>query len=45
METGPTYDDLLEVNPNVAPFLDSRTFRFLGVKNGWVYWLTVNLGS
>ncbi len=31
---GPAYDDFLEVNPNVARFLDSHTFRFLGVKNG-----------
>jgi hypothetical protein len=42
---GPTYDDFLEVNPNVARFLDSHTFRFLGVKNGSVYRVTVNLGG
>ena len=44
-KTGPTYDDFLEVNPNVARFLDSHTFRFLGVKNGSVYRVTVNLGD
>jgi hypothetical protein len=42
---GPAYDDFLEVNPNVARFLDSHTFRFLGVKNGSVYRVTVNLGG
>ncbi len=44
-KTGPGYDDFLEVNPNVARFLDSHTFRFLGVKNGSVYRVTVNLGG
>jgi hypothetical protein len=44
-KTGPAYDDFLEVNPNVARFLDSHTFRFLGVKNGSVYRVTVNLGG
>jgi hypothetical protein len=42
---GSGYDDFLEVNPNVARFLDSHTFRFLGVKNGSVYRVTVNLGG
>jgi hypothetical protein len=42
---GPAYDDFLEVNRNVARFLDSHTFRFLGVKNGSVYRVTVNLGG
>jgi hypothetical protein len=44
-KSAPTYDDFLEVNRNVARFLDSRTFRFLGVKNGSVYRVTVNLGG
>jgi hypothetical protein len=44
-KTGPAYDDFLEVNRNVARFLDSHTFRFLGVKNGSVYRVTVNLGG
>ncbi len=44
-KTGPVYDDILEVNPNVARFLDSHTFRFLGVKNGSVYRVSVNLGG
>jgi hypothetical protein len=42
---GSPYDDFLEVNRNVARFLDSHTFRFLGVKNGSVYRVTVNLGG
>ena len=40
---GPAYDDFLEVNRNVARFLDPHTFRFLGVKHGSVYRVTVNL--
>jgi hypothetical protein len=44
-KTGPTYDDFLEVNPNVARFLDSHTFRYLGVKGGMVYRVVVNLGG
>jgi hypothetical protein len=44
-KTGPTYEDFLEVNPNVARFIDSHTFRFLGVKNGSVYRVTVNLAG
>ena len=44
-KTGPVYEDFLEVNPNVARFLDSHTFRFLGVKNGSVYRVTVDLGG
>lgn len=44
-KTGPVYDDFLEVNPNVARFLDAHTYRFLGVKNGSVYRVTVNLGG
>ncbi len=39
------YDDFLEVNRNNARFLDAHTFRFLGVKNGSVYRVTVNLGG
>lgn len=42
---GAGYDDFLEVNRNVARFLDSHTFRFLGVKNGSVYRVTVDLGG
>jgi hypothetical protein len=44
-KTGPTYDDFLEVNPNVARFLDSHTFRYLGVKGGMVYRVVVDLGG
>jgi len=42
---GTGYDDFLEVNRNVALFLDAHSFRFLGVKNGSVYRVTVNLGG
>jgi hypothetical protein len=44
-KTGPGYDDMLATNPNAARFLDAHTFRFLGVKNGSVYRVTVNLGG
>jgi WD40 repeat protein len=44
-KTGPIYDDFLEVNPNVARFLDSHTFRYLGVKGGMVYRVVVDLGG
>ncbi len=44
-KVGPGYDDFLEVNRNVARFMDAHTFRFLGVKNGSVYRVTVNLGG
>lgn len=42
---GTPYDDFLEANRNVARFLDAHTFRFLGVKNGSVYRVTVNSGE
>ena len=35
----------LEVNPNVARFLDSHTFRYLGLKGGMVYRVVVALGG
>ncbi len=44
-KAGTTYDDFLEVNPNVARFLDSHTYRFLGVKGGMVYRVMENLGG
>jgi Tol biopolymer transport system component len=44
-KAGTTYDDFLEVNPNAARFLDSHTYRFLGVKGGMVYRVTENLGG
>ena len=44
-KAGPTYEDFLEVNPNVARFLDSHTYRYLGVKNGMVYRVVVDLGG
>lgn len=44
-KAGPTYEDFLEVNPNVARFEDSHTYRFLGVKGGSVYRVIVDLGG
>jgi hypothetical protein len=44
-KAGPKYEDFLEVNPNVARFLDSHTFRYLGVKGGMVYRVVVDLGG
>lgn len=44
-KSGPTYDDFPEVNRNAARFLDSHTYRFLGVKNGSVYRVVVDLGG
>jgi hypothetical protein len=44
-KSGAPYEDFLEVNRNVARFEDSHTFRFLGVKNGSVYRVVVDLGG
>jgi hypothetical protein len=44
-KVGQAYDDFLEVNRNVARFMDAHTFRFLGVKNGSVYRVTVDVGG
>jgi hypothetical protein len=44
-KSGAPYEDFLEVNPNVAKFMDAHTFRFLGVKNGMVYRVVVDLGG
>jgi len=44
-KAGPTYEDFLEVNRNVARFMDSHTYRFLGVKGGLVYRVVVDLGG
>jgi Tol biopolymer transport system component len=44
-KAGPTYEDFLEVNPNVARFMDSHTYRFLGVKKGMVYRVVVDVGG
>jgi hypothetical protein len=44
---GPTYDDLVEANANekLFRFADVHTLRFLGVKGGQVYRVTVDLGN
>lgn len=39
------YEDLLEVNRNIAKFENAHTYRFLGIKNGSVYRVTVDLGT
>ena len=39
------YEDLLEVNRNVAKFENAHTFRFLAVKGGAIYRITVDLGG
>ena len=44
-KSGAPYEDFLEVNRNVAKFVDAHTFRFLGVKNGMVYRVVVDLGG
>lgn len=44
-KSGAPYEDFLEVNRNVAKFVDAHTFRFLGVKNGSVYRVVVDLGG
>jgi len=40
---GPTYQDIPEANLNVARFEDHDTYRFLGVREGSVYRVTVDL--
>jgi hypothetical protein len=46
-KVGPTYDDIVEANanPNIFRFEDTHTLRFLGVKGGSVYRVTIDLGS
>jgi hypothetical protein len=44
-KSGAPYEDFLEVNRNVAKFVDAHTFRFLEVKNGMVYRVVVDLGG
>ena len=39
------YEDLLEVNRNIAKFENAHTFRFLAVKGGAIYRVTVDLGG
>jgi hypothetical protein len=42
---GATYEELPEANLNIAKFIDANTFRFLGVKDGSVYRVTLDMGS
>jgi hypothetical protein len=46
-KVGPSYDDLVEANANenLFRFVDAHTLRFLGVKGGQVYRVTVDLGG
>ena len=44
-KTGPTYDDIPEVSMSVCRFIDNRTLRFLGVKQGRVYRVLVKLAD
>ena len=46
-KVGPAYDDLVEANANenLFRFVDAHTLRFLGVKGGQVYRVTVDLGN
>lgn len=39
------YEDLLEVNRNIARFESAHAYRFLGIKKGSVYRVTVDLAS
>ena len=42
-KTGPTYDDVVEGNPNTFKFEDAHTLRFLGIKNKNVYRVTIDM--
>ena len=42
---GPGYQELLEANLNIARFENPNTYRFLGIKDGSVYRVTVDLAS
>lgn len=44
-KVGPTYEDIIEVNPQVVRFEDAHTLRFLGIKGGSVYRVLVDVGS
>jgi hypothetical protein len=46
-KVGPTYEDLVETNanPNLFRFEDAHTLRFLGIRDGQVYRVTVDLGG
>ena len=46
-KVGPTYDDIVEANANanIFRFEDARTLRFLGVRGGSVYRVTMDVGS
>ncbi len=42
---GPGYQELLEANLNIARFENPNTYRFLGIKDGSVYRVTVDLAA
>ena len=44
-KSGAPYEELLEANPNAARFENAHTYRFLGIKGGSVYRVTVDLGG
>jgi len=44
-KTGPGYQELLEANLNIARFENPSTYRFLGIRDGSVYRVTVDLAS
>ncbi|MBS1850929.1 MAG: PD40 domain-containing protein [Acidobacteria bacterium] len=44
-KAGPAYEDIPETNLNVARFEEAHLYRFLGVKEGAVYRVTVDLGE
>ena len=44
-KNAPTYENMLEVSPTAARFIDPHTYRFYGMKGGQVYKVTVDLGA
>jgi hypothetical protein len=44
-KVGPIYQDLIDVQPNCVRFEGPNTVRFLGIKDGKVYRVTVDLGG
>jgi hypothetical protein len=42
---GPAYEEIIEVHPNCVRFEGPGVYRFLGIKGGSVYRVTVDLGG
>ena len=42
-KVSPMYENVLELNPNAARFVDAHSYRFYGIKGGQVYKVTVGL--